>query len=417
MTELDCSVVIPSYNREEALSKVLVGLANQTVPLDSFEVIVILDGSTDGSQTLLERWQKEGKLVNFSWFLQANQGQASARNKGAEMASSSLLVFIDDDVIPDPTFLEGHLGAHAENNSVVVLGDARVVLEDRQSLYHLGFWVWWEDKYFRRSLPHRKPCSRDFCSGNFSIKNKDFLKVGGFDSSFRMYGGEDYELGYRLINAGISLVVDRRASARHCHRTSVDGVLNATRQEADGDVLMGQRHPELKAGLRLSRLPDDSFLWVVRLAVWAPFVGDVIFCFARRLLPWLEKAKMRMKWQKVFNVCRGYAYWRGVRDVLGGWQELMAYQKDLGNIPETSLDITEGLPVELDKIWVEGPNFIHLTYNGNNIGVVEIETPIEEPLPYRLAKEISGKLALPIALAYFSSCTDSKEDQPEKSGR
>jgi GT2 family glycosyltransferase len=414
MKDLFCSVVIPSFNRKETLSLVLEGLQRQTLPYDLFEVIVVLDGSTDGSNRMLEAWQKERGLINLRWILQQNQGQASARNNGAEAASAPLLVFLDDDVVPEPGLLEAHLSWHKDRRSVAVLGDARVVLERRDSLYHLGFWAWWEDKYHRRSLPFRKFCSRDFCSGNFSIRKEDFLKVGGFDNGFRQYGGEDYELGYRLLKSGVELVVDRRASAQHFHRTSVEGVLKATRQEAHGDLLIGTKHPELKPGLRISRLPEGGYLWVVRLAVGAPLLGDLIFLGVSHFLPWLEKAKMRMKWQWLFNLSRGYAYWRGVRDVFGSWKKLRSYQNDQQNVSEISLDISAGIPDNLDKVWVEGPSLINVEFNGRHLGSLEIETVIEEPLPERLAAEMRTKLQLPLALAFFTASPSPVEKPDEE---
>jgi GT2 family glycosyltransferase len=406
MKVIECSVVIPSFNRKETLSKVLHGLAHQTVPLDSFEVIVVLDGSTDGSNVLLACWQKEGKFKNFRWILQENQGQANARNKGAEIASSPILVFLDDDVVPVPCLLEAHLSRHAMGEAKVILGDAHVVLENQDSLYHLGFWAWWEDKYYRRSQPLRKSCSRDFCSGNFSIKKEDFLKIGGFDPGFRLYGGEDYELGYRIIKAGKQLVVEKRARAQHYHTTSVKGVLRATRQEAHGDFLMGLRHPELKPGLRLSSLPEGGYLWVVKLAIGAPLIGDMAFWVGRLILPWLEKAKMRMKWQMLFNLCRGFAYWRGVRDVFGSWKKLRSYQKDLLLLPISNVDIKEGIPVNIDEIWVEGPGFIQIMKDGKNLGMLKIDSSIEEPLGERLCNEMVAKLRLPLALSILSMSSD-----------
>lgn len=401
MTDLQCSVVIPSYNRKETLALVLEGLEKQTVSPDTFEVIVVLDGSSDGSSELLLVWQREARLQNLEWVLQVNQGQAAARNNGADKARAPLLVFLDDDVVPEPDLLEAHLSRHKEGIPIAVLGDARVVRERRDSLYHMGFWVWWEDKYWRRSLPHRKSGSRDFCSGNVSMRKTDFQKVGGFDPAFRLYGGEDYELGYRLLKAGVNLVVERKARAAHYHRTSVEGVMKATRMESAGDYLMGEKHPELASGLRLGRLPTGSFLWVVRLALGAPLVGDLLFWSVHKALPLFEKAKMRMKWQYLFNLARGYAYWRGVSDVFGSWKAMRSYQSGTKQPPEISLDILQGMPEKLDEVWVEGPSRINISYAGRLIGTLEIENEIEEPLHERLTEELLVKLRLPLALTFF----------------
>jgi GT2 family glycosyltransferase len=367
---------------------VLRGLEGQTAPPASFEVIVVLDGSTDGSAALVAAWQVAGRLACLRLHVQLNQGQAAARNAGAELAASPLLIFLDDDVVPGPELVEAHLRRYAGGGLVAVLGEARVVRERLDSLYHLYVWAWWEDFYQTRSLPGRVPGLRDLCSGNFSVRRQDFLEVGGFDPAFRGYGGEDFELGYRLLRAGVQLLSEREAQARHYHRTTVEGVLRATRQEAHGDVLIGQKHPELRRGLRLMSLPGGRYGLLVRLALRLPALGDPLMRLLRSALPLLERLQLRRKWLALFNHLRGYAYWRGVREAFGSYPALLAYQTGAPPLQRLSLDITGGLPPDLSWLDVDNPTLLDVFYAGQRLGPLLVPGPILGPLRPYLARQL-----------------------------
>jgi GT2 family glycosyltransferase len=392
MDKPEVSVIIPSYNRRAALRKVLEGLYTQTAAPSSFEVIAVLDGSTDGSAQMLVEQQKLGCLPELRWIFQENAGQAAARTNGARQAKSDLLLFIDDDVVPEPKLIETHLTHHQRCEALVVLGEAEIVRKEQDSLYHMGVWAWWEDTYTKRARQGRKPGSRDFCSGNISMRKVDFFKVGGFDPDFRGYGGEDYELGYRLLKAGIRFHADRQARAHHHHPTTYRGVLRATRQEAHGDALMGRKHPELRPGLRLARLPEGNYQYLALLALILPALGDLGTAFGLRILPIFERLKMRTSWLKLFDHLRGYAYWRGVREVFGSWTALKQYQQEAPSLSRFRLEISTGLPCKLPDLWVEGPSLIELSWKGRDLGTLKIESFIDRPLHEFLAEELARKM-------------------------
>jgi glycosyltransferase involved in cell wall biosynthesis len=387
------SVVIPSFNRRASLDLVLRALAAQSLPREQFEIIVVLDGSTDGSAELLRAWQA-GPLPNLRWRWQPNAGQAQARNQGALLARAPVLVFVDDDIAAAPDLLAVHAARHAAGQRIAVLGDSRLVREQRESYYHLLVWAWWEDTYHRRALPGRQPGYRDFCAGNVSLRRDDFLAAGGFDPAFRGYGGEDFELGWRLLRAGVALHADRRAQALHYHRTTVRGNLRATRQEGRADVLLGRKHPELRAGLRLMKVTNDRYGLLIRLAMMAPRLGDALMLAERAALPLYERAQMRRRWLKAFNNLRGYAYWRGVRDALGSWPALRRYQAGALPLPEAHIELDAGgLPAELPPLWVDGPSRVALFVQGQPLGTLELEEPIQDPLRPFLAETIAKWLA------------------------
>jgi GT2 family glycosyltransferase len=401
------SVIVPSYNRCDSLKAVLEGLLEQTAPPEAFEVAVVLDGSTDRSQAMLVEMQL--RMPNLRWFWQENRGQAAARNQGAGRARGPVLLFLDDDVVPAPDLVQINLEWHQTGERIAVLGEARLARSGRDSLYHVGVWAWWEDTYHRRAQAGRRAGYRDFCTGNVSLRKDDFWSVGGFDPAFRGYGGEDFELGYRLLQAGVRFIPERRAQAVHYHRTRVSGVLRATRQEAHGDALMGRKHPELRAGLRLGRMPKGRYLYLALLALRLPWLGDVLAAAGRLCLPWLERARMRRKWLELFNHLRGYSYWRGVREALGSLAVLQAFQREAPPLPVCSIDLTDGLPEELPQLWVEGPGLVELSFNGQRLGVVELESHLDGPLHERLAQDMLKKMDKRLALALDRALQDYRQ--------
>src|SRR5579871_1681892 len=91
------SVIIPTYNRREILGQTLQALGKQNYRSDRFEVLVTVDGSTDGTNLTLESLHLPFLVRTF---YQTNRGPASARNVGIRNAKGDLVIFLDDDTVP-----------------------------------------------------------------------------------------------------------------------------------------------------------------------------------------------------------------------------------------------------------------------------------------------------------------------------
>ena len=89
------SIVIPIYNAEEYLEECLESVINQEVPFDEYEIICIDDGSTDNSNLILEKYNKQ--IDNLTVFHQNNSGVSVARNRGLELAKGTYIWFVDAD--------------------------------------------------------------------------------------------------------------------------------------------------------------------------------------------------------------------------------------------------------------------------------------------------------------------------------
>lgn len=205
------SVVVPTYNRVGRLRQVIAALERQRFPAEDYEIIVVSDGSTDGTDEFLKGLRSERKV---RWFSQSNKGPAAARNRGVREAVGEFIVFVDDDVVAEPQLLSEHIRAHRETpDDVVVLGP--LISPDDFTMHP---WVRWEQemlmKQYRALLEGQwRASARQFYTGNASLKRSHVLAVGGFDEKFRR--AEDVELAYRLAALPLGFVFKWEAGGMH----------------------------------------------------------------------------------------------------------------------------------------------------------------------------------------------------------
>ena len=227
------SVVVPTYNRLGRLRHVITALEQQAYPSDAYEVIVISDGSTDGTDAYLEALRSTMRL---RWFPQANRGPAAARNAGIQKVGGEFIVFIDDDVVPEPQLLAEHARSHLEaGKDVVVLGPLLT-----PEGFEMAPWVSWEQemlmKQYRAMLRGDwTATARQFYTGNASLRGSHILAAGGFDEGFRR--AEDVELAYRLADKGLDFVFNMQAAGMHFAERSFRAWLDAAYTYGRNDVI------------------------------------------------------------------------------------------------------------------------------------------------------------------------------------
>jgi glycosyltransferase involved in cell wall biosynthesis len=307
--------VVPTFNRRESLRRLLDALAAQTYPAADFEVIVVDDGSTDGTNQMLEQLRPPYRLRTL-W--QANAGPALARNRGVASARGALIVFLDDDVEPLPELLAEHVAAHGDASDLIVIGPMSPPAD-----WPRPAWVRWEEEMllaqYRAMLAGEYPCTaRQFYTGNASLPRARFLEAGGFDGTFRR--AEDVELAYRLRDRGARFNFNPRADVKHFASRSFDAWCRTPYQYGRYDVAMGRdkgheafscavhefhgRHPlnRLLAWLCVGRQP---------LATSVVAVLRVVALTASRLgVPRVARFAL----SATFNLL----YWQAVSDELGG---------------------------------------------------------------------------------------------------
>jgi GT2 family glycosyltransferase len=234
----DVSVVVPTFNRRHQLERTLVGLAAQTgVDLDhEVEVIVVSDGSTDGTDDWL---RSSATPLPVSPCFQSNAGPAAARNRGVAAAHGPLVLFLDDDVVPAPDLVRTHIGHHHTlDDDLVVVGPMRTPDD-----LVLSPWVQWEQNMLYKQYDAMlrgdwQATARQFYTANASLARRHFEAAGGFDPKFRR--AEDVELAYRLADAGLTFTFVPDAVVLHYAERSFESWLANASAYGRNDVIFGR---------------------------------------------------------------------------------------------------------------------------------------------------------------------------------
>jgi len=215
---LDLTVIIPTKNRAAKLAATLECLCRQTLGTQSFEVVVVDNGSSDHTGDVLSQFGK--RFLVWKCVHESAPGAAAARNRGVEASSGKFLLFLDDDILADPWLLEEHLKFHDQFAGVTVLGTIRYLWNCQKGKHSPLVQLFVEHPEFLQSFVFRNPTNVPFLhfyTGNLSVPHSLFVRVGGFDETFSFYGFEDIDFGYRLTQLGHRIVHNPRASAVHDH--------------------------------------------------------------------------------------------------------------------------------------------------------------------------------------------------------
>ncbi len=208
------SVVIPSMNKVDLLARTLAALQEQDPGREGpWEVVVVNDGSTDGTADFLAGQQgwtvPELQVVSPP----QNVGRARARNLGAQAARGRFLLFLDDDIIAPPGLVAAHLDVLENHPNCGTIGYAVTdpALVDGPHLRYL-------DTRGAARLGSGPAPGRFFVTQNAAVPREVFLGIGGFDEGFSAYGFEDMEVAFRLEEkGGLGFRALPRPVPRHVH--------------------------------------------------------------------------------------------------------------------------------------------------------------------------------------------------------
>jgi GT2 family glycosyltransferase len=303
------SIVIPTYQRRDSLLRTLESLRTQTLPGGEYEVIVAVDGSTDGTAEAVRRFAAPYALSVLEG---PNRGRAGACNTGIRAAMGAIVVLLDDDMEASSGFLAAHARAHEGPIEQAVVGAAPVVVSPDSPPF-----VQYMAKGFRARLerleqPGYRLRFRDAYTGNFSTRRDVLLKVSGFDEAFRVYGHEDYELALRLQGAGVQLAYSADALAhQHYEKTFAafarDGIARGRTA-----VLFAEKHPEIVDRIKLSEYHHGPWRWraLRGLLLRLSRVTDRVPAWVIALIGRLERYEPA-RLDTFYTMAIDYLYWYG----------------------------------------------------------------------------------------------------------
>jgi len=305
------SVVIPTYNRKPILAQCLAALEGQIIvpqePIAGYEVIVVDDGSTDGTVDWLHH---NPDFPHVRLLQQQHQGPAAARNLGVAAAQGDTIIFIDSDLVVLPDFLQCH-------------GSALVQAQRDQG----------DDRCFTYGAvintcnfenPTAEPykitdfSAAFFATGNVAIGRSWLEKAGLFDTQFQLYGWEDLELGVRLKQLGLRLVKCPQAVGYHWHPpfslAQIPRLIDQEQQRGRMGVLFYQKHPTWAVRMMIQMTPLHQMLWgLLSLGGWLN---------ERRMAPLLQWLIDRGKSQLALEIARIFLNWYNVKGVYQAYGEL-----------------------------------------------------------------------------------------------
>lgn len=270
-------VVIPNFNSAATVERAAEAMLRQRVSVDdSFQVVIVDDGSTDGSaDKLASRFGETICLIR----LPVNQGRSTARNAGAAALDCDLIIFVDSDCVPpDEGFIAVHLKA-AEMGADVSFGAV--------STPGSGFW----DRIQRDASAWRLRRFEagdvwTFTTQNVAMRPSIFELSGRFDAAFDRHGFEDRDLFIRLADAGADAWYTPAAVVIHEDRIGLASVAHKFGEAGyNAAHLFRAKHPTAYSRMAYSRLDCHIRPWLVWVdrALW-----PLARFLARGHAAWLE---------------------------------------------------------------------------------------------------------------------------------
>jgi GT2 family glycosyltransferase len=238
------SVVIPTLGSHETLRRVLEGFARQTVSASRFEIVLVVDAG-ESHQEAVESAIASGP-ANIRPARGPRPGASANRNRGWQLARAPLILFTDNDTIPQPSLIEEHLLWHEQHrqDQAAVIGLVQWAPEIEVTPF-----MRWLDTGFQ--FDYANMAEGDvgwgrFTTANVSLKRRFIERVGGFDEERFPYGYEDTEWAYRASKLGFLLLYNPRAVVDHLRVMTLDFWKTRARRIAAAEFQFTQLYPEIR---------------------------------------------------------------------------------------------------------------------------------------------------------------------------
>jgi glycosyltransferase involved in cell wall biosynthesis len=290
------SVVIPTFQRRDLVVSTVAALSRQDFD-GSFEVVVVVDGSTDGTADALRALRVPFPLTVLE---QANGGMPTARSAGGYAARGEILLFMDDDMEADPRLLAEHDRSH-RGGAGIVLGPNPLHPESPPNL--LSRWVseWVDGRTAKLSAPGSAVPVKEIW-GRYSVSRESFLAVRGFDARLRR--GSDVDFAYRVLLRGHRAEFNPNAISRQKYIVTPRQYLLQWRRSGQSDVTSARKQPEIASQI----LFPSWTRWPFRLLARTPILTSPLRAAAVALVERGHQGALTNRlffWAQAVEYCRG----------------------------------------------------------------------------------------------------------------
>ena len=212
------SIIVPSFNRADEISALLLSMEQLDFSKEAFEIIVADDGSMDNTAEVVKECQDKN-LFNLQYFSQLNKGPGAARNLGMENAKGSFFIFIDSDVTVPPQWLK-EIDLYLNKEKADAFGGADTYLDSFPALlkavnYSMTSFITTGGLRGKKGKKLAKFYPRSF---NMGLSKILWEKIGGFGN---LRHGQDIEYSNRIIRSGAKVIFVEKAFVYHKRRTNL----------------------------------------------------------------------------------------------------------------------------------------------------------------------------------------------------
>ncbi|MBN1481690.1 glycosyltransferase [candidate division KSB1 bacterium] len=264
-TKVILSVIIPSYNRKDEIQELLTSLDAQDLDKDQFEVVVVDDGSTDGTDGWIYDFSKTSDL-DLSFIRQNHQGPGAARNLGMQTAKGDVFVFIDSDCLAPSNWLSLIAKTFAEDPQVQAFGGRDDALADFPPLllainYSMTSFLTTGGMRGGAKKRLAKFYPRSF---NMGLHRNLYEQIGGFGT---LRHGQDIEFSNRIIKSGATVAYLPESVVYHKRRTSLRKFFRQVFNWGVARINLFKIDSKMLEPLHIA--PALGFWFIVALTFWA----------------------------------------------------------------------------------------------------------------------------------------------------
>jgi peptidoglycan/xylan/chitin deacetylase (PgdA/CDA1 family)/glycosyltransferase involved in cell wall biosynthesis len=272
------------------------------------ELIVVVDGSTDGTADALRQLQTKCTLRIIE---QANAGAGAARNSGAAVANGEILLFLDDDMICEPDLVEQHAQMYRDGADALI-GDILLDPWSPPGFISEGIAGW-----LRSCRVGSRLTPFDIFTAQLSVRKEVFEQIGGFDPSLTAgaaFAQEDADFGVKLL-AAFDVRYNPSAVSRLRYAVTPREQMQRTAKKAVGDLLFSLKYPRLSHDLwEMNGAWRPATRFIYRPLSRIPLLPSLLGELATRAAEAGLKTNLRSNrlLARFFNTARAVSYWAAV---------------------------------------------------------------------------------------------------------